>query len=316
MNTIEKTLKNQIMATDIYISLASAEIELSEMEKDVERIIDQMREFEQRYSRFIPNNYVANLNESEEFTATDDLIELLKAGESYYKNTNGLFDPSIHNALINEGYNTSKKLGFYNKSLAALLPKRHYSFSDLNIDYVTKVVKKPKELKIDFGGIGKGYVVDKITEWVSRKYENFCIDAGGDMFLGGVDIQNKYPYWAIEIENPLPNQELSEKIPTLLIKNMAVATSGVGKRLWVKEGVEKNHIINPKTGKSVNNDICSVTVIGPNTIYADIYAKTLLLLGHKDGLEYCYNGNISAVFITKFGDVIISDSMKEYIWHE
>ncbi|NMB70420.1 FAD:protein FMN transferase [candidate division WWE3 bacterium] len=315
MKIIERVLKNKIMATDVYICLASEKIPEDEMQADADKIIDQMKDFEQKYSRFIPNNYLSNLNESEIFEASEDLLELIEAGESYYKKTQGLFDPTIHNYLVNEGYNVSKNQGFYDKSIKPIEEIKKFNFSDININYQTKIIRKPKGLKIDFGGIGKGYIVDKTTKWVSQKYMDFCIDAGGDMFLGGTDRINKYPYWAIEIENPL-EEKPDTLLPTLLVKDLAIATSGIGKRVWQKDGETKTHIIDPKTHKSVQNDLLSVTVIGNNTVYADIYAKTLLLLGGKDGLKYCNIGKIPAVFLTKFGEVLISKEMKKYVWQK
>lgn len=299
------------MATDIYLCLSSEKHTEKDMNNDIDKIIEQLVDFEQKYSRFIPNNYLSSLNESEFFNASDDLLELIAAGENYYKKTNGLFDPTIYNYLVNEGYNVSKNKGFYNKKLPKFTADI-YNFSNIRIDYKAKTIVKPKSLHIDFGGIGKGYIVDKIVQWIGKKYSDFCIDAGGDMYLGGTDTTNKYPYWAIEIDNSLNDMEL----PTLIIKDKAVATSGIGKRTWKMEETVKSHIINPSTQKSVENDLFSVTVIGNNTVYADVYAKTLLLLGSTDGLKYSNKGDIPAVFLTKFGEVFISKEMDQYVWKE
>jgi len=314
MNIIEREIINQIMATDIYLCLASQTLSETEITEDIDKILNQLVDFEQKYSRFITNNLLANLNESESFEASDDLLELIEAGENYYKKTQGLFDPTIYNYLINEGYNVSKKQGFYDRNVIQVSDE-HYSFADVKVNYKEKTIKKPKSLHIDFGGIGKGYIVDKIVQWVGKKYENFCIDAGGDMYLGGVDVSNKYPYWAIEIEGN-PDKKSDQQTPTLLLSNKAVATSGIGKRTWTKDNATKTHIINPKTKKSVENDLFSVTVVGNTTVYSDIYAKTLLLLGSEDGLEYCSKGNIAAVFLTKYGEVLISKDMEKYVWKD
>jgi FAD:protein FMN transferase len=314
MNIIEREIKNQIMATDIYLCLTSATITEKEINTDLDKIVKQLIDFEQKYSRFIPNNYLAHLNESETFVASDDLLELIEAGESYYKKTQGLFDPTISNYLINEGYNVSKNQGFYDEKVLQV-SEENYSFADVEVNYKNKTIKKPKSLNIDFGGIGKGYIVDKIVQWVSKKYENFCIDAGGDMYLGGADVINKYPYWAIEIENPT-DEKTQLPLPTIIVNNKAIATSGIGKRIWSKNETLKTHIIDPKTHKSIQNDLFAVTVVGNNTVYADVYAKTLLLLGAEDGLKYCSKGQIPAVFITKFGDVLISNEMEKYVWQD
>lgn len=166
-------------------------------------------------------------------------------------------------------------------------------------------------MMIDLGGIGKGYVVEKLAEKMSKKYENFCIELGGDMYLGGVDKENDYPYWAIEIQNPF---DVPIEMPTLIVQNLAIATSGINKRNWNKNGGIKNHLIDSLSKKSVDNNIVCVTVIAENAVNADVYAKTILILGEKAGAKFAKDYDINAIFVLNSKKLVYTNNAKKYIY--
>jgi FAD:protein FMN transferase len=314
MITVEKEVPNKIMSTDFYIALSSNEVSETDMETDISFVLKLLNEFEQKYSRFIKDNELMRLNNSEKFTASNELFEILQISHKFYIETKGLFDPAILNSLLNEGYNVSKIKGFYEQNIVTI--KNSYNFNRVILDSTTFSVNKPKELHIDLGGIGKSYVVDKIATLLKNKYSDFCIDLGGDMYLAGSDKKNNYLNWAIEIENPINDPGNTTILPTLLLSDISVATSGVNKRKWDKSGSPKNHIINPITGKSVDNDLLTVTVISTNTITADIYAKVLLIMGKEQGIDFCKHNDISAIFIDNNLSILVTDTCQKYLWKE
>ncbi len=316
MITVEREILGQIMSTDVYISISSNSKSKENIETEISSIITKLEKFENKFSRFIKDNFLDKFNSSISIDYDEAFAKILKLCSIYYKKTNGIFDPTILPFLLDEGYSVSKKNGFVDKTPFLSNQKKStqkYSFNDIFVSKEKNVISKPLDLKIDLGGIGKGFIADKISNELKENYEDFCISIGGDMYLNGVDRTNNYPYWAIEIESPFKNLE---ETPTLLLKNLAVATSGIDKRTWEINGQQKNHIIDTKTHMSLANDLLSVTVISSSVTEADIIAKTLLILGLEEGSIFCENHSIPAIFIKKDKTVIVNNLAKKYVWKE
>ncbi|MBI3671190.1 FAD:protein FMN transferase, partial [Candidatus Azambacteria bacterium] len=118
--------------------------------------------------------------------------------------------------------------------------------------------------------------------------------------------------WKIGVQNPL---DLASDLKTLDAKgkNIAVATSGITKRKGMNGSVEWNHIIDPRTGLSVKNNLLAVTVISDKVYKSDVFAKTALILGEKEGIDFI-NKQESAecVAIDKDLNFYFSKNAKEY----
>ncbi len=312
MPTVEKSLHREIMATDIYLCVSSDKYPKEEIDVDLNQAISKLKDFERRFSRFDSESELSQFNNSSKFKASQEFIDLLNVSLKYYLKTEKIFNPALLPLLLKEGYTHS----FYDmdqkRNQVINSDGHNYNFEDIKINTQTNVVTKPINMKIDFGGIGKGYMVNKLSEFFKEKYKDYCIDLGGDMFLSGEDKQNKYPYWAIEIENPL-SDEL--EMPTLILKDMAIATSGINRRNWQKDNVTKNHIINKVQG-SINNDLLCVTVISDNCINCDIFAKVLLILGLESGVKYSENHNLAAIFVSKGKLLVINKNAQKFVWTE
>jgi len=312
--TAERAFKNKIMTADVYIALSSDTVSQNVIAKDLDTAIKMLKVFEKNYTRFTADSELATLNKSAKMVVSDELLEIITLAKEYYSKTEGLFDPTILIALLKEGYDVSKNAGFYSAKPRTDKNTIQHTFDQVVIDRNSNSITKPASLLIDLGGIGKGYIIDKVAAFLKDSYSDFCVSLGGDMYLAGVDRQKSFPYWAIEIDNPTLTKSM--ETPTLLGKDVAIATSGVNKRTWNVANQSKNHIIDPRTGRSAQNSLASVTVIGHTTIYADIMAKILLILGIEKGLEYCQNTKVPAVFITKSSEIFFSDEVKNYVWKD
>jgi len=312
MKTKDKLIKDSIMSTDVYIGLSSNKYDSEVMLKDIDLILNEIREFEYKYSRFIKDNTLWRFNHASEIQVDNEFIDILKQCLKYYKETGGIFDPTVLNSLVNEGYSIGKQHGYKGKSIYETNKTVDYNFSNLDVDFNTNIVKKSDDLYVDLGGIGKGYIVDKIKDKISKKYSNSCISLGGDMYAAGKDEKNEYDYWAIEIEGP--KQKENNDLPTLILNDKAVATSGTYKRKWDLNGETKTHIIDTKTNKAVKSDLQSVTVVGDSAVYCDVYSKYLLIIGLEKSRKTCNDNEIAAVFIDSKDNYEITNEMENYVW--
>lgn len=299
--SLRREVRKEIMNTDVACEVLFLASEGEQTETLMREAFDMFRNFESRYSRFIEGNELWQFNQGLGGTLSSEFFRLLSEAQQYYRITGGLFDPSILPVLEQEGYVGAP---------SGITPKHRRGFAELTLHQAELTVIKPRELVLDFGGIGKGFIVDRVADFLGKHFEHFLIDAGGDIFVRGANRKEGYPFWAIEVE-----QSPGEDSPALLtLSDMAVATSGVNRRFWEKDGERKHHIIDPATGKSAAPDFISVTVVAPSTTAADVWAKTLFIAGKSRAEALAQEFHIPAVFTGTDYNQYANEYAKPYLW--
>lgn len=152
---------------------------------------------------------------------------------------------------------------------------------------------------IDLAGIGKGYAVDRCVAILrDRGAESALVDLGGNMFALGAPPGRGA--WSIGIRDP---EDQSGVIGKLLISDEAVATSGQYENFILIDGEKYGHIIDPRTGRTVDH-ILSVTVVAPSATASDALSTGLFVLGPEKGMNICEEApGVRAIFALP-GDVI------------
>lgn len=300
--SIEHEEKGTIMKTDVFIKLFSDTYSETEMRSDIDQSFQLFRDFETRFSRFRGESELASFNHSSGGTVSQEFFFLLNESKRFYEETGGVFDPSVLPVLEQIGYKGN---------VISEIPTRKESFSRLVFDEMEQTVRKPRGLFIDLGGIGKGYIVDKVADKLSKKYTDGIVDAGGDMRVFGGDRDQHLDSFAIDVENSFNKTETST---TLILRDRAVATSGTNRRHWQYQGAHHHHIIDPTRATSAETDVVQVTVITSRAIEADVWAKTLLILGLEQGLVCAQEKNIPALFIGKDKKITRNSLFQQYEW--
>jgi len=163
---------------------------------ELEKIVN---DFENSFSRFILSSELSLLNRStDSFWASPTLIDILQTAHKFYSLTAGIFNPAMLTSLERIGYDRSFDLIDSNDT-AEVSPKTNepVNFDLLTIDIDNNLISKPADLKIDLGGIGKGYLVDLLVKSLNIKgYKNFWISAGGDMYLSGLSEDKNLSGWS------------------------------------------------------------------------------------------------------------------------
>lgn len=161
-----------------------------------------------------------------------------------------------------------------------------------------------KGMKIDLGGIAKGYVVDKALHVLEKLgIKNALVNAGGDLRAIGKHFDR---FWTAGIRHP---RKKGVNIASLPIHNEAIVTSGDYERYLIIQGKRYPHIIDPRTGYPVQNMI-SVTVIGPTAMEADAISTSIFVIGDREGLKLANKlSSIEAIIIDKKGDFYKSNGI-------
>ena len=307
------------MNTDILLAAEGARV--MEGMRTVNWFIDDC---EQRFSRFLPASEVTVLNRwaGDWQEVSKDMMEMLQLSMKYYYETKGIFDPSILTELKRIGYDRS--MDDIRANGNASLPhasKRtsRLAFHEIKFDVSGSRVLLPRAMEVDLGGIAKGWIVKKAAELLNTYAETCAVSAGGDMlFIGclsdGTD-------WDIFLEDPrdasltLSSSAESGMISQLHIGSGAVATSSVMKRTWSQGEKIRHHLIDPRTGESADTDWLSVTVISPDVITAEVYAKAILIGGAGELADLLnVRPELTFIAVDPNGNLLGTPNYKEFIY--
>ena len=159
-------------------------------------------------------------------------------------------------------------------------------------------------VRIDLGGIGKGYAVDNCIALLKKRgITHALVTAGGDSRVLG-DREGRP--WMVGIRDPRRKDNVVAVIPLI---NSAISTSGDYERYFEVNGVRYHHIINPKTGKSAMG-VHSATVIGPDATTTDGLTKPVFILGPEKGMKLIESiPGVDAVVIDAEGRMFYSSGL-------
>ena len=233
---------------------------------------------ESELSYYKDSSFVSILNREayeKEVVVPEHVCRLIEKSLEYGEMSGGVFDIT---------YKSTGELWENNKNKIpdekTIEEKQRFVGSDkLSVNCTENKIKFASlGVKIDLGGIAKGYAIDRAAD-IMKKYgvENFIVNYGGDMLFCG----NKGGKpWSIGIKNPDKPSEILKKLELGTSGCKGVATSGDYERFFVIEGETFSHILNPKTGKPVK-DARSVTVIGENATLTDAAATAVSVALHE-----------------------------------
>jgi thiamine biosynthesis lipoprotein len=190
------------------------------------------------------------------------LFEAIRFAVTVAEDTSGAFDP-VH------------------QPLERLEPAPTYR--DIEIDTARQTIAVRRPLTMDLGAVAKGLAVDAAAREL-LPFKNFAIDAGGDLYLGGVNEQG-VP-WSVGIRHPRLDGRL---IDSLRVSDKAVCTSGDYER--------GDHIVDPRAGTSPAA-IASVTVVAPTAMLADALGTAAFVLGPVEGIGLLTRHGVEGLIVT------------------
>lgn len=247
-------------------------------------------EFDATLSRFKPDSELCALNADrrERVPASALMRAAVKAGLAAARRSGGLVDPTLADEIEAAGYVESRS-GMKGVSLAGALaaapPRRPVTpapaarWREIEVDDEAGTISRPRGVRFDTGGAGKGLAADLIAARLSG-YSRFVVDCGGDIRIGGADATRR-PY-PISVEHPL-----SGRRPYVLrLRGGAVATSGLNVRIWRDDaGRYMHHLLDPASGEPAWTGLIGATALGATAIEAETLAKAALLSGPERGRE-------------------------------
>ena len=201
------------------------------------------------------------------------------------------------------------KIGFKGDSvppqqeIAALLPLTdpHQVLLD---EAAASVFLTQPGMEIDLGAIAKGYIADRVRDFLNKQgVEQGLINLGGNVQTLG----SPQGGWSIGLKKPFSGAD--EMLGVIEVANKSVVTSGVYERYFELDGKRYHHILDPRTGYPLENELESVTIVSADSIDGDIWTTLIFGMGVEKGINMLKNRpDIEAIFVTKRREIILSSA--------
>lgn len=279
--------------------------------EDAELVIDQVNficaEYENILSKTITGSDIDQINhaDGQPVCVHPETFMLIKESIKYSEKTNGLIDITVSGAkdlwdFSTQDENASSTAIPSDSKIQETLKHVDYHMIILDETNYTVTLSDP-DAQIDLGFIAKGYIADKIKEYlIENNIENAIINLGGNVLTLGQKPSGQA--FIVGIEKPFDKENFIDKIP---VSDRSVVTSGIYERYFKVDDTLYHHIIDPQTGYPVNTDLFSATIIADTSMQADALSTTCILLGKEKAMEYLKNQpGVSAILVTSDYEII------------
>lgn len=265
------------------------------MREDIDRAIMTMRSVESTLSRFDESSALRELCRTPGVLVPVPamLFHALKVAVEVAALTNGAFDPTIGRQLEELGFNRHYLTGEEVRSEFA--SSGSVSFRDVTLVDEGLQVRLEKPMSLDLGAVAKGLAVDLAARDLSS-WDGFAVDAGGDVFVSGVDPHGGT--WRVGVEDPKDPRGF---LARLKITDAAICTSGNYKRRSPKNPAA-HHLVDARTKMSAEG-LVSCTVVGPQAMMADVASTAAFLLGPDRAIPFLEEMGLSGMCVTAEGEI-------------
>jgi thiamine biosynthesis lipoprotein ApbE len=242
---------------------------------------DEIRRIDRLLSTYKAESEISTVNRraaAGPIPVGDCFWDVVLASKHYHHLSDGSFDPTIYPLMQLWGFTRKEGRLPAQSEIDAVLPL--VGFEKITLADPAHTIRFERDkMALDFGGIAKGYSVDRaIAILKQRGVANAIVDAGGNFFALGTPAERGH--WRVGIRHPLKADSL---IATLPISNGSAATSGNYERFFEIDGRKYCHIIDPRSGRPVEG-MLSATVVADTAMAADALSTSVFVLGEGKGM--------------------------------
>lgn len=309
-NGTETETSREVFAMDTYMTVTAYG---KESEAAVEEAISEIKRLDALWSVGNENSEVSRLNAEGSLTLSEETSDLIAEALDLFRETDGAFDITIYPLMDEWGFTTQNYQVPSEDRIHALLKK--VDAGQLKYDPGTGQLTLPQGMKIDLGGIAKGYTSAHIMDVFSR----YDIVSGLVSLGGNVQTYHRKPdgsLWRVGVENPDPTAgqlASSDYVGVLEVADKAIITSGGYERYFEENGKRYHHILDPSTGYPSDQGLISVTIVSEDGCLADGLSTSLFVMGLDRSLEYWRNHkeDFDAVFVDREGRITVTSGLRE-----
>ncbi len=287
-------------------------------EKEADEILkeafDVVRKYENMFSRTIEGSDIYRINNAggEAVEVSDETVEVIRQGIAMGDLSGGRFDITVGRLTDMWNFTGENPSVPPQEEIDAALPAVDYR--NIHIDGNRVTLENP-DAAIDLGGIAKGYIADRLAEFLTdRGVESAVINLGGNVETVGSKEDGSS--WTVGIERPYSDR--TELMGKVSLNDGTLVTSGIYERNFEEDGVLYHHVLDPDTGYPAESDLEAVTIMAGrgNSAFCDGLSTVCLILGKADAMqlveklqdEYPDMG-LEAAFIDKDDEMVQTEGM-------
>ncbi len=262
-------------------TLVTIQVVKGSAEAAIGRAFEWFQEIERRCTRFDERSELMRLTlqPGVAVPASAILYEAVRFALLVAEETGGAFDPTVGHRMASRGFNREHRTGAIARTQAAA----GVNYRDVLLDADRRTITLGRPLTLDLGSVAKGLAVDMAAREL-EPFGDFAIDAGGDLYLGGLNERGEP--WSVGIRHP---RSENETIATLRVSNQAVCTSGDYER--------PQHILDTRSGTPAGG-VASATVVASGAMLADALATAAFVLGPGEGIALLNRMEVEGLIVT------------------
>ena len=272
--------------------------------------LEECGRYEQLLSRTAEGSDVWRINHAngEPVEVSEDTIRILNCARTISELSDGAFDVTIAPAST---------LWNFTQDSPALPETEEIARAAALVDYTKlkldgNTVTLPEGMMIDLGGIAKGYIADRIKEYLEERNVQYAILSFGGNIVAIGSSKPDGNAWKVGIQDI--DRPTGEHMLVSLNRGGSTVTSGIYERGFDLDGVRYHHLLSPETGWPVQNELASVTIFSENSMEGDALSTAAFVLGTVKGLELIESlPDTEAVFIGRDRTVTYSSGALEYM---
>lgn len=247
-----------------------------------------------------------NTDGSISFEVSDILYEILEKGLYYSEISGGRFDITIEPESSLWEFTADNPEVPEDAKIKEAIKLTDYKNAGLKDQ---KLVLKIPGMGIELGAIAKGFIADKLKEYLANNgVTSGTVNLGGNVLCIGKKPDGTS--FRIGIQQPFADR--NEIITAIKAEDISVVSSGIYERYFTQDGKIYHHILDPSTGYPYNNGLEAVTIVSKKSTDGDALSTTCFALGLEKGMEFVKSlGDVYAVFITEDGEMHYSEGFKE-----
>jgi thiamine biosynthesis lipoprotein len=272
----------------------------------VERVFAEAERINQLMSTYIEGSRISEINRlaaEEPVVAGAELFQLIRRSLDISVLTLGAFDITYDSVGQHYDFREGQRPDY----ATVETERKLIDFRFVHLDQAAGTVSFAREgVRINLGGIAKGYVVERGVSILSTAgVEHAIVTAGGDSRLLGD--RRGYP-WMVGIRDPREDGQVAISLP---LEDEAISTSGDYERYFEDEGVRYHHILSPSTGEPASG-VYSATVFGPDAVITDALSTSVFVMGVDQGLRLIATlPDYESIVIDDQGRIYYSDGLQQ-----
>ena len=272
-----------------------------------DRIQAVLEDIESKMSHYRSTSELSRFNQTRAavpFHVSPETLDVVRQANELSEQTEGALDITVGPLVSAWGFGPIEPETLPPSSSLLEQIRTHVGYTKLEFDPIASTLRKTDpHLECDLSAVAKGYGVDRVAAALREEaLTRFMVEVGGEIVTVGLNREGRP--WRIAIERPVAAGGVQRVVS---LSDQAMATSGSYRNVRQVDGHWFSHTIDPRTGRPVEHQLASVSVIAPLCVVADGLATALEVLGPEEGYRLAVKRGWAALFLVRVSSGYIEE---------